>query len=414
MISVFRKRGALLALLFAFALVAAACGDDEPAATTAAPAGGDTTTTEATTTTPAPTTEAPTTTEGATTTTEEPMAATPVKVCLVTDLAGVDDRSFNASAWQGVTDAVAAGFATGDSLVLESDAAEDYQPNIDSCLSNNAEHIVTVGFNLGEATALNAPLNPDVTWTIVDFDFLEFDADGNFVGDIAFDNVRELVWQTDEAAFLAGYAAADVSSTGVLGTYGGANFPTVSIFMDGFARGAAHYNDVKGTSVSVEGWRIEDQDGVFTGSFTDMGVARSTADSLFDEGVDIIIPVGGAINLPAGDAIIDRGLDAALIGVDTDAFFAADAQYQDLWMTSVLKNILKGVFDSVQAHAEGSWSSGITCGNLANDGVGLAPFHSWEDRISGELQGELDALADDIKSGALDASNVFVSDACAL
>ena len=411
MISVFRKRGALLALLFAFALVAAACGDDEPAATTtAAPGNGDTTTTAAPTTTVADTTEAPTTTAGDTTTTEAPMTATPVKVCLVTDLAGVDDRSFNASAWEGVTDAITAGFATEDSLVLESDAAEDYQPNIDSCLSNNAEHIVTVGFALGEATALNAPDTPGVTWTIVDFDFFDFDAGE----DVVFDNVRELVWQTDEAAFLAGYAAADVSATKVLGTYGGANFPTVSIFMDGFARGAAHYNDVKGTEVTVRGWSVADQDGVFTGSFTDMGVARSTADSLFDEGVDVIIPVGGAINLPAGDAIIDRALDAALIGVDTDAFFAADEKYQDLWMTSVLKNIKKGVFESVQAHAEGSWTNGITCGNLANDGVGLAPFHSWEDRISAELQAELDALAADIKSGAIDASNVFVSDACAL
>jgi basic membrane protein A len=401
--------GLAVAAIVVAALLFSSGGDDDDVAD------DTTTTTVASTTTTAPpetttTTEAPP--DDTTTTTEDMMDVTPVKTCLVTDLAGVDDRSFNASAWEGVLQAVDEGSATEDSLVLESDAAEDYQPNIDSCLSNGAEHIVTVGFNLGEATAINAAANPDVTWTIVDVDFLDFSTDP--ITDVVFDNARELVWQTDEAAFLAGYAAADVSESGVLGTYGGAPFPTVSIFMDGFARGAAHYNDVKGTSVTVLGWNVDTQEGTFTGSFTDMGVARSTADSLFDEGVDIIIPVGGAINLPAGDGIIDRGLDAALVGVDTDAFFAADEKYQDLWLTSVLKNIKKGVFESVDAHAHGTWTNGISCGNLANDGVGLAPWHSWEDRISSELQAELDALAADIKSGALDASHTFVSDACAI
>ncbi len=161
--------------------------------------------------------------------------ATPVKACLVTDLAGVDDRSFNASAWQGVQDAVEAGYATEDSTFLESDAAEDWQPNIDNFLSQDCEHIVTVGFALGEVTDLNAAANPDINWTMVDN-----------VLETQHDNVVQNVYQTDEAAFLAGYLAAGMSKTGVLGTYGGDNFPTVSIFMDGFTRGADYYNEVKG------------------------------------------------------------------------------------------------------------------------------------------------------------------------
>jgi len=389
-------------LLFAvLALVAAACGSssDDTTTTAAGPAATTTTTAPTTTTTAAP---------GDTTTTTAPLPLTPVKTCLVTDLAGVDDRSFNASAWQGVLEAVAGLAATTDSFVLESDAVEDWQPNIDSMLSQNCEHIVAVGFALGEVTELNARANTDVLWTLVDVDLFDFAAGE----DITLDNLREVVFQTDEAAFLAGYLAAGVSETGVMGTYGGAPFPTVSIFMDGFARGAAHYNEVKGTDVSVIGWRVDDQDGTFTGSFTDMGVARSTADSLFDENVDMIIPVGGAINLPAGDAITERGLDAALIGVDVDAFFAAPEQYQDLWLTSVLKNITKAVQDSVVAHAQGVWTNGLTCGNLANNGVGLSDFHSWDSRVSAELAGEVAALAEDIKSGAVDASFTFVADVC--
>ena len=159
-----------------------------------------------------------------------------------------------------------------------------------------------------------------------------------------------------EAAFAAGYLAAGVSETGVLCTYGGANFPTVAIFMDGFTRGATYYNEVKGTDVTVLGWDVDAADGLFTGSFTDMDLARSTAESLFQESCDIIIPVGGAINLPAGDAINDSGITAALVGVDVDAYFAMDEQYQSLWLTTVVKAIGPLVTLSVQQQAEDSWT----------------------------------------------------------
>jgi basic membrane protein A len=394
MFSGLRRNGALLALLFVFTLVAAACGDSTDDTTTTSAAG-----TTAPTTQP-PATEAPTTTAGGTeapTTTGAEAAA--VKTCLVTDLAGVDDRSFNASAWQGVTDAIAAGVATEDSFFLESTDASDWQPNIDQMVSQGCEHIVTVGFALGEVTAINAQAHPDITWTMID----NVLTDENFAP-LALENVRELVYQTDEAAFAAGYLAAGVTQTGVLCTYGGANFPTVSIFMDGFARGAAHYNEVKGADVTVLGWDVEIQDGLFTGSFTDMGLARSTAEGLFQESCDIILPVGGAINLPAGDAINDGGLDAALIGVDADAYFAMDAQYQPLWLTTVEKAIAPFVTLSVQEHAQGTWAPGAFIGSLSNDGVGLSEYHDWDSKVSDELRAEVDQLLADIAAGVVEAA----------
>jgi len=365
----------LVLLVAVFALIAAACGDDEGDDTTAAP---DTTAAE--------------------TTTVAPMADA-VKTCLVTDLAGVDDRSFNASAWQGVQDAVAAGVATEDSFFLESTDASDWQPNIDQMVSQGCEHIVTVGFALGEVTAINAQAHPDIIWTMID----NVLTDADFVP-LALPNVRELVYQTDEAAFAAGYLAAGVSQTGVLCTYGGANFPTVSIFMDGFTRGAMHYNDVKGASVEVKGWDPDAGDGLFTGSFTDMDLARSTAESLFQENCDVIIPVGGAINLPAGDAINDLGLDAALVGVDSDAYFAMDPQYQSLWLTTVEKAIAPFITLAVTDQVNDTWTAGAFVGNLANDGVGLAPYHDWADRVSDELDAEVQQLIEDIKSGVIDAA----------
>jgi len=376
----------LLALFAALALVIVACGDGDDDGTTTTEAAGDTTTTEAMGTT---------TTEAMGTTTSSPEAGDAIVTCLVTDLAGVDDRSFNAAAWQGVLDAVDAGYAAEDPILLESDEQSDYQPNIDQCIAQGAQHIVTVGFELGDATATNAEANPDISWTIVDFGY-----------DPDIPNVRELVYQTDEAAFAAGYLAAGVSESGIIGTYGGLNIPTVSIFMDGLARGVEHYNEVNGTSVRVVGWDIEAQDGSFTGVFDPADpIVRSTCESILDEGADIMLPVGGAINLPCGTAIQDRGIDAALIGVDQDAFEAAPEEYQDLWLTTIEKSLALQVTRSVQDHSTGSWTPGGEVGTLANEGVGLTEYHSWADRVPDELDAEVQQILEDIANGDIEAAN---------
>ena len=193
-----------------------------------------------------------------------------------------------------------------------------------------------------------------------------------------------------------------MTQTGTACTYGGGNFPTVSIFMDGFTRGVAHYNEIKGTDVEVLGWDSEAGDGVFTGSFTDMDLARATAESLFQEGCDIIIPVGGAINLPAGD-LINEGQGLAMIGVDADAYFAMPEAYQPVWLTTVEKAIAPFIALAVQEQVEGTWTSGSFVGNLENGGVGLSPFHDWDDDISVELKGEVAQLLEDIKNGVVKA-----------
>jgi basic membrane protein A len=135
-----------------------------------------------------------------------------------------------------------------------------------------------------------------------------------------------------------------------------------------------------------------------------MDLARSTAESLFQEDCDVIIPVGGAINLPAGDVINDTGLDAALIGVDADAYFAMPEQYQALWLTTVEKAIAPFITLAIQQHGEGSWTAGSFVGNLANDGVGLSDLHDWDSKVDGELKAETLQLLQDIKDGKVEAA----------
>jgi basic membrane protein A len=371
-----------LALISVFAMVLVACGGDTGDTTTTAAAEPTTTAaSEDTTTSAAP---------EATTTTGAETAFTPVQVCFVTDDAGVDDRSFNASGWQGVQDAVASGAAQADPILLESASEADYQPHVETCLAEGAEHIVTSGFKLGPTTETFAAANPEVQWTIIDFP-----SNGP--------NVAGTEFQTDEAAFAAGYLAAGMSQTGIVATYGGQNIPTVAIFLDGFARGVAHYNEAKGTEVQVLGWDVEAQEGTMTGVFDPADpIVRATCESQLDEGADIILPVGGAINLPCGTAMQDRGIDGALIGVDADAFEAMPAEFQDLWLVTVLKGLALGVTSSIEAHASGQPLGGSSyVGNLANDGVGLSDYHSWADRVPDELDAEVQQVLADIESGAI-------------
>ena len=374
----------LVLLVAVFALIAAACGDDNGDTTTAAPG------------TTAATTAAP--------------SADAVKTCLVTDLAGIDDKSFNATAWQGVLDAIANGDADPEpeSFFLESDTDADWQPNIDQMIGQGCEHIVTVGFALDAVTQANAPTNPDINWTIVDVDFFDFSQDPP--ADVTFDNVIELTYQTDEAAFLAGYVAASVTESGVVGTFGGANFPTVSIFMDGFYWGVQHWNDVKGDDVQVLGWDpANPETGLFTGDFTDLDIARATAQSLLDEGADVIMPVGGQINLGAGAAMVDIGMGTdgdifgALIGVDTDQFISAP-EYASLWLTSVEKKMALGVADSIAATNDGTFTPGNTRGFLSNGGVDISPFHNFDSIVSDETKAEVEALKAAIIAGTQSVS----------
>ncbi|HEY7703762.1 MAG TPA: BMP family ABC transporter substrate-binding protein [Acidimicrobiia bacterium] len=384
------------AAVAALALITAAC--TSATTTTAAPG-----------TTAAPTTMAPSTTAApgttaAASTTAPPFTGTPVKACFVTDLQGVDDRSFNAAGWLGVTVAAEAGYAENDPgpptnpLLEESSVREDYLPNITLCLESGVQHIVTNGFELGPTTETVSQENLDRKFTIVDYAF----ADPDTFAPLDYDNVRELVYQTDEAAFAAGYLAAGVSQSGIVGTYGGLNIPTVSIFMDGFARGVAHYNEIKGTSVTVLGWDTEAKEGNFTGSFDPTNPAVVTScQNLLDEGADIILPVGGIINLPCGTEIQTRGIEAALIGVDVDAFVAMPAEFADLWLTTITKALTEQVALSIQQDATGEWSPGNYVGNLENRGVGLSGYHSWSDRVSPELDAEVQQVLADVTSGAI-------------
>ncbi len=326
---------------------------------------------------------------------DEPMAEAAGKACQVTDEGGVDDRSFNQTAYAGLQQAESE--LDAEIAFLESGDAADFEPNINTFLGQDCDIIITVGFALGDATLAAAEANPEQAFAIVDFDLFDFEAGA----DITLDNVKELTFSTDEAAFLAGYLAAGMTETGVLGTFGGIAFPTVTIFMNGFEAGMEKYNEVHGTDVVLKGWNSETQEGTFTGDFSDQDKGRATTESLIDEGADIILPVAGPVGLGAAAAAKDAGVK--LIWVDTDGCVSA-AEFCDIFLTSVMKNMDVAVFEAVKAKLDGSFAGGLYVGTLENDGVGIAPYHEFEDDVPAELKAEVEQLKADIISGAVTVS----------
>jgi basic membrane protein A len=363
-----------LVLAVGLSLVAAACGDDDD---------DDAGTTD--------------TTEEATDTTAGGGAETDFTACEVTDTGGVDDRSFNQTAFEGMESG--AEEVGGESSVLESTTEADYAPNIQASIDQGCSLVITVGFLLGDATATAAEDNPDQNFAIVDVDF----ADPETFEDVTFDNVRELTFATDQAAFLAGYVAAATSESGIIGTYGGLNIPTVTIFMNGLSAGIDLYNSENGADVQLVGWDAATQEGLFTGDFSDQTKGRQTTEQLLDQGADIIMPVAGPVGLGSIEAIRAGGGSERLIWVDTDGCVSLPDDC-DLFLTSVQKKMDNAVHDTIVSAANDEFEGGLYLGTLENDGVGIADFHEYADSVPQEVQDRVAELIDEIIAGDVDTN----------
>lgn len=312
--------------------------------------------------------------------------------CMVSDTGGFDDKSFNQLGYEGLVEA-AEGLGV-EPIPVQSDAETDYAPNLNELVSQGCSLIVSVGFALSAATVEAALANPDVEFAIIDDA-----ADNDFDGVTDADNIKPIVFNTAQSAFLVGYAAASYSKSGIVATWGGQPYPTVSIFSDGFAQGVAYYNEQKGAAVKVLGYDPASPDTyTVTGGFEANDVAKSTAQNFIDQGADVLLPVGGPIYQSAVAAITDSGKEIALVGVDAD-LFETDPTTEPIILTSILKGIKTAVADVVTAAGNDEFSGEAYVGTLENEGVGYAPFHNFEDLVSPDLSGELETIQASIISG---------------
>ena len=309
---------------------------------------------------------------------------------MITNSGGLEDRSFNQSSWEGLQ-AAEDEFGIGVDAIVSTNET-DLAPNVEQAVGTGCQFILTVGWELADATSVQAAANPDLHFAIVD-EMVEGD------------NIKPIVFDTAQAAYLAGYLAAGISKTGVVGTFGGDNQPPVTLFMDGFVDGVAKYNEAHGASVTVLGWDKATQNGLFTGDYENVALGKTTTEGLLDQDADVILPVAGQVGEGAAAAIAERGT-GALIWVDSDGYDTLPQEYRSILLTSVLKNTQDAVVEIIGDDIDGEFSSEPFIGTLENGGVGIAPFHDLDSQVPAELKAELDQLKADIVSGALVVESV--------
>ena len=319
--------------------------------------------------------------------------------CMVTDTGGIDDRSFNASSWQGMQEA-----ASADSNIkvtyLQSTSQSDYIPNINTFLSQKCGIIVTVGFLMGAATETAAKAHPNQDFAIVDCSYASECLTGTKEA-----NIDQLTFDTVQDGFLGGYLAAGMTKTGKVATFGGEDFGTVTIYMDGFWDGVQYYNSKHGTHVQVLGWNEQTQKGSFTGDFTNQTKGQTLTQTFISEGADIIFPVAGNVGLGAAKAVQDADNAAGsqkvnMFWVDTDGCTSAP-QYCKYFITSVEKGIQTAVKNAVLSAANSSFKGGTYVGTLANGGAVLSPFHDFASEVPASLQAELVQIGKGIADGSI-------------
>ncbi|MDO5727248.1 MAG: BMP family ABC transporter substrate-binding protein [Bowdeniella nasicola] len=316
---------------------------------------------------------------------------TDFKACMVSDEGGFDDRSFNESGIQGLEKAEA---ELGVEIAkVESKSAADFEQNIDTLIQQNCDLIIGVGFMLNNAIRDAAQDNPDLEFALIDSRFTDENQEL-----VELENAKPLVFNTAEAAYLAGYLAAGMTESGKVGTYGGGDLPSVKIFMDGFVDGVGKYNEDNGTNVEVLGWDKDSQNGQFVGNFSDKNKGKQLTENLLAQGADIIMPVAGPVGDGTLAAVKSEG-KGLVVWPDTDGYESTNEG--DIILTSVMKEIGQAVFDVINAAVDGNFSSEASVGTLENGGVSLAPFHDFDDEVPAELKDQIDAITEQIVAGEI-------------
>lgn len=300
-------------------------------------------------------------------------------VCLVTDVGRVNDGTFNQFAYEGMVSA-AEDFGL-DNVFIETQAQTDYGANIDTCVEEGYDVVVTVGFLIADATSAAAAENPDTFFIGVD----QFVMDGpeNYVG---------IQFREDQAGFLVGALAALVTESGTIAGVYGIDIPPVVKFRNGYEQGARYVNP--------------DLDilGVYIDSFTAADRGASAAEQFIGEGADVIFGAGG----PTGSGAISFAAtqDVYVIGVDQDEYFttfgAGETPGAEFIISSAVKRVDNGVFQLIEALVDGDMDTFVGGQSyilsVENGGISYAEPHD------SDVSEDVTAQIDEILAGLVDGS----------
>ena len=305
--------------------------------------------------------------------------------CEVTDTGGINDKSFNASAFAGLeaAGAVSKNISTSVISTPPNGTESNYDSEIASFVSEKCDIIITVGFLMSDATWNAAVANPTIHFAQVDNGDTSPGNDGiavaPYTGTAPGNNILGLTYETQQDAFLGGFEAAAYAvlknpKAPKVATYGGEQFSSVTDYMDGYWDGVQFYNNEAKPKhkVVVLGWSEVTQKGTFIGSFDDTATARADTNAFLSQGATTIFPVAGSDGLGTTSAVrtwnAAHKLKANVEWVDTDGC-VSDHPDCNLFLNSVTKGVTASVKTAVLEQASGTFAGGDYVGTLANGGA---------------------------------------------
>lgn len=298
------------------------------------------------------------------------LQANSLRVGMVTDVGGVNDQSFNQSAWEGLQKAKK-DLAIKPSY-QESKQDADYPTNLETLLDAKNDLIWGIGFKMADALLYQAKMNPNQKYAIIDYSY----------GAKTPKNVLGVMFKAEEPSFLAGFVAAKMSKTGVIGFVGGMSVPIIHSFQYGFKAGAKHANP----KITV----LEQ----YSESFTDAAKGKAIANQMFAKKADVVFHAAGAV----GDGVIEAAKEQnkMAVGVDRDQNYLAPKNV----ITSSMKRVDNAIYNVVKDLKAGKFAGGSTIEyGLKDGGVSLAPNSS--KLIPESVMKEVESLKTQIISGKI-------------
>ena len=293
-------------------------------------------------------------------------AAAKIKIGMVTDVGGVNDKSFNQTSWEGLQ-ALAKEDSRFEVNYLESKTDADYQTNINTFIDEKYDLIICVGYMLADACRAAAEANPDQKFAIIDDDTC---------ADLP--NVACLMFAQEQASYLVGLVAGSVTQSKTVGYVQGMVFPSMNKFGVGFISGVL--------AVCPDATVLQYN----ANNFGDSAIGSTAAKDMITKGADVIYHAAGGTGAGVIEACKEEGIWA--IGVDTDQSPLAP----ETVITSAMKRVDVASQDISKAVADGTFASGVHLYDLSNGGVDLAPTR---DHIPADVLAVVEQAKADIIAG---------------
>lgn len=299
-----------------------------------------------------------------------------LKISMVTDEGGVNDQSFNQSAWEGL-EKTKKDFGVNNKF-QESKQEADYVPNFETLLEAENDMIWGIGYKLADATMAAAIANPDTKFGIVDYSY----DDNEYFPQGTPKNVIGVVFKAEQPSFLVGYIAGRTTKTNKIGFIGGIEGDVIWGFDYGFQAGIQYAAKELGKEITVSSEYAE--------SFGDASKGKAMATNMYQKGMDIVFHAAGGV----GDGVIEaaKEQDKWAIGVDRDQNYLAP----DHVLTSAMKRVDVGIYNIVKDLKDGKFEGGTTVVYGLEDGgaVDIAPTS--DKHVSADILKVVEELKKDI------------------